>query len=282
MLNHSYRSTLLALPVCLILAASLQAGIGVETQSLPVSTARNWALVSACSPGGDCREDPDLQHGVFTYYLIDAMKGKADSGRDGQLSILELMNHVTTKTRKFAKAKYDIDQTPTTYFRGSNFDLCALKPDAGKLSPSGTRWAIIIGVNEYHECRQMHDLNYSAFDARVLSNQFIANGFKKENVVLLCDGAKDEKYLPQKKNILQQMQGVCKQLESDDLVVFFYSGHGVSIDGRDYLCPADGDINPSTNIPLDELNKMLEHSRAGSVLVLIDAMHSNFKGGNSR
>ena len=75
MLNHSYRSTLLALPVCLILAASLQAGIGVETQSLPVSTARNWALVSACSPGGDCREDPDLQHGVFTYYLIDAMKG---------------------------------------------------------------------------------------------------------------------------------------------------------------------------------------------------------------
>jgi hypothetical protein len=42
-------------------------------------------------------ERPDLQHGVFTYYLLEGLRGKADLDGDNMITIDELYNYVSQK-----------------------------------------------------------------------------------------------------------------------------------------------------------------------------------------
>ena len=40
---------------------------------------------------------PDLGHGVFTYYLLDGLKGKADLDADGIITVDEAYTYVSKK-----------------------------------------------------------------------------------------------------------------------------------------------------------------------------------------
>jgi len=41
-------------------------------------------------------EDDDLKHGVFTYYLLEGLKGKADFDRDGIITVDEAYTYVSS------------------------------------------------------------------------------------------------------------------------------------------------------------------------------------------
>ena len=41
------------------------------------------------------REEPSLNHGVFTYYLLKALRGEADTNRDGYVSVPETYAYVS-------------------------------------------------------------------------------------------------------------------------------------------------------------------------------------------
>ncbi len=40
-------------------------------------------------------ENDDIQHGVFTYYLIEGLKGKADMDKDGLITVDEAYRYVS-------------------------------------------------------------------------------------------------------------------------------------------------------------------------------------------
>ncbi len=42
-------------------------------------------------------EREDLGHGVFTYYLLEGLRGKADLDRDGIITVDEAYNYVSKK-----------------------------------------------------------------------------------------------------------------------------------------------------------------------------------------
>ena len=42
-------------------------------------------------------EKDELQHGVFTYYLIEALKGKADTDKDGLIALDEVFRYVSER-----------------------------------------------------------------------------------------------------------------------------------------------------------------------------------------
>lgn len=42
-------------------------------------------------------EKDDLQHGGFTYYLLEALKGAADTDRDGAVTVDEVYRYVSEK-----------------------------------------------------------------------------------------------------------------------------------------------------------------------------------------
>ncbi|MEN3051740.1 MAG: caspase family protein [Candidatus Methanosuratincola petrocarbonis] len=97
-----------------------------------------------------------------------------------------------------------------------------------ELASGASRYAIIIGISDY--AGTVNDLDYCDDDAIDFNNALLGMGWKNSDIVLLIDGnATREAIL----SAINELEGI---EDSNDEVVFFYSGHGstgVANDGDD-------------------------------------------------
>ncbi len=56
------------------------------------------AWIYSAAPRQAAQEDPELEHGVFTWYLLKALSGEADVDGDGSVEVLEAYNWVGFRT----------------------------------------------------------------------------------------------------------------------------------------------------------------------------------------
>jgi hypothetical protein len=89
--------------------------LGPETRTK--STAPQWAMVGSAtlhliSPSGlgNGLEDDRHRHGLFTYYLLRALRGDADVNRDGEITIGEIVPFVSQKVSWAARAQFNQEQ----------------------------------------------------------------------------------------------------------------------------------------------------------------------------
>ncbi|NOT22498.1 MAG: hypothetical protein HOP22_07205 [Nitrospiraceae bacterium] len=61
---------------------------------------------------GQGLEDNQHQHGLFTYYLLRALRGEADSNRDGDVTLGETVAYLTQKVRWASKTYMNQEQRP--------------------------------------------------------------------------------------------------------------------------------------------------------------------------
>ena len=73
-----------------------------------ISKGKGRVIISSCSANEVSKEDDDLRHGIFSYYLMAGLKGKADRDADGIITIDELFGYVA---REVPRAS-DQDQHP--------------------------------------------------------------------------------------------------------------------------------------------------------------------------
>jgi formylglycine-generating enzyme required for sulfatase activity len=66
----------------------------------------------SCSEGEKANEDPALGHGVFTYYLLEGLRGKADGDKNGQVTLGELMSFSNRETKLYVRDKFGEIQRP--------------------------------------------------------------------------------------------------------------------------------------------------------------------------
>jgi len=71
----------------------------------------------SCKSNQESWEDPNLQHGVFTYYLINALRGEADlrennGNGDRQVSADEVFQYLSRKVPTHVKSHFRADQQP--------------------------------------------------------------------------------------------------------------------------------------------------------------------------
>lgn len=67
------------------------------------------------------------KHGVFTYFLIQGLKGMAENKLpDHQISILEAGNYVLSNVPRITREKWGFEQLPSFYHRGKDFFLTKL------------------------------------------------------------------------------------------------------------------------------------------------------------
>jgi hypothetical protein len=153
---------------------------------------------------------------------------------------------------------------------------------ANKLSDSPTSragtesWAIIIGVANY---QYISDLNYTDDDARELSDR-LQDIWGADHVKLLVDAEAT------KANIQQAISDwLAPREDTDDLVLFSFSGHGGAgldvapydeTDGYDeYICPYDSlTYSWSNDISDDKLDTWLDTLDSEKVVVALDTCHS--------
>ena len=62
-----------------------------------ISSGRGKVIITASSANEVSVEKDDLQHGVFTYYLLEGLRGAADTDRDGTITVDEAYRYVSEK-----------------------------------------------------------------------------------------------------------------------------------------------------------------------------------------
>ncbi len=133
---------------------------------------------------------------------------------------------------------------------------------------------ISIGINQY---QFFQPLGYGSEDAVAIHQFFVdAAGWSPSQCLLLADTSPtidDRSTYPDRQNIESWLNDWCKNtLVAGDQLWLFFSGHGISTGGEDYLVPIDGKADDLLNtcISLRQLYQQLQ-STGVNVLVFLDA-----------
>ena len=70
-------------------------------------------VIAAAKPEQRSWEDEKLQHGIFTYHLLEALRGKADANGDGYVSIQEVAAYLQREVPRTVKLLGKEPQDPT-------------------------------------------------------------------------------------------------------------------------------------------------------------------------
>jgi tetratricopeptide (TPR) repeat protein len=130
----------------------------------------------------------------------------------------------------------------------------------------GRRIALVIGNSAY---RSVVQLNNPRNDARAIGASLQNIGF--DNVAIVIDATREK--------LLDALRSFADDARNADWAMVYYAGHGVELNGIDYLVPIDARIAkesdaPSQAIPLAEVTAAIEGARKLK-LVLLDACRDN-------
>ncbi len=150
----------------------------------------------------------------------------------------------------------------------------------------GGRYALLVGVRKY-DPNELHALAFAEPDVVDLAGALMAGGYTAGNVVLMTQtvGAEDTRFLPLGAHIRKELHLLLSTLDENDSVIIALAGHGVQFQGEaeSYFCPLDARLSDrSTLIPLSEIYKAIESSRAGLKILLVDACRDDPQTQNSR
>lgn len=127
--------------------------------------------------------------------------------------------------------------------------------------------ALVIGNANYSN--SLGKLKNPVNDAKDISDVLEKIDFE---VSLLIDGSK--------RDIMQAIRTFQSQLKSDDTALFYYAGHGVQIDGINYLIPVGADLIYESDaefeaIEMDFVLSSLEKSSSKRNVIVFDACRNN-------
>lgn len=152
---------------------------------------------------------------------------------------------------------------------------------APSVEGGGRRWAFLVGLNEYEN---WPDLNLCLKDAKAFRGVLLEKGgFEQDAVQLMsmdAEKAHDHPYTA--RQILKRFRQFLEGTGPDDVVLFYFAGHGDCIDGRSYLIPydasiKDGHVIAEQGVPTKEVCRLLEDyevCKARHKLIILDACHS--------
>ena len=100
---------------------------------------------------------------------------------------------------------------------------------------------------------------------------------------MLDDKAEDPRLRPSQRNIERHLNLVLNLADADDLVIISFSGHGVHLDGKSFLCPVDCTLDDAaTMIGVDGIYDRLKECAAEFKLVVVDACRNDPRPGGGR
>jgi len=96
------------------------------------------------------------------------------------------------------------------------------------------RKAVVIGMSDYGTGRS---LDNTLNDADDMADVFTKLGFE---VTLLKDN--------DLRNLRNNLTNWYNDIEGNDMVVFYFSGHGMEVSGENYLIPVDAELNSQADV----------------------------------
>lgn len=224
-------------------------------------------VVTSCRQGKEAYESDELQSAVFAHCLKAGLRGDADANTDGELTNVEFYEYLRRHVPGEAAKLPGVQQEPELV-RGTSAPEFGIKPVDGK------GWAVVVGASDYE---QVPDIRFGSSDAEAVADELIRAGFAKERVIRITDqaGKASPSNAPTRRNIINQLFSLSVTAKEDDVVVLFFAGQGIEVDGVIYLCPSDVRKElTATMITLDEVCRMLQDCKARRIVVLCDSCRS--------
>jgi uncharacterized caspase-like protein len=140
-----------------------------------------------------------------------------------------------------------------------------LMPLAARGRTVERRLALVIGNGDYGLSPLKNPIN----DARAMADALRAMGFSVEYV----ENAG-------RRTMIEAIRGFVLKSASFDVRLFYYAGHGVQMNGKNYLVPVDAEIHAEDDIAarcadVGEMVERLGRIRTGMNLVVLDACRNN-------
>ena len=107
-------------------ARTLEDPIGADTHG--------FILIASCDKKQKSWEHSDIKHGVFTYYLAEGLAGAAKD-EDGYVSIMNLFQYASAKTKKYVYREFNKAQVPTFRQGDEMTDFCIAKVNCTPPTP---------------------------------------------------------------------------------------------------------------------------------------------------
>ena len=130
------------------------------------------------------------------------------------------------------------------------------------------RRAVLIGVSEY-ESNAFENLPVVRRDLEILHA-----ALEKSDYAVRTVGAEDSDQTGRTK-ILKALRKACREAKGVEVLLLYFSGHGIHYEGRDYLIPSDADFEDldfeEYLITPDAINQAIDQSDAKTILFVIDA-----------
>jgi hypothetical protein len=126
--------------------------------------------------------------------------------------------------------------------------------------------ALVIGNAAYPDGK---DLANPVNDATDIASKLKSYGF---DILLAADCTAKE--------MEKQLKSFRKQLDSSDVGLFFFAGHGMQIEGVNYLLALDTDMDTETDakyssLSLDKIVDVMANSAATTKIIILDACRKN-------
>lgn len=143
---------------------------------------------------------------------------------------------------------------------------------------AGSRHAVLIGYNDYKTDTGLQPLRYAAKDVSDLKTTLLEMGYETDDIIVL--NGQDGSPVPTKESVQAALQKAENELvkEPASSLMIVFAGHGFNDEGESYLCPADyDDARPTeSSIPVAEVSRILERSKADGRYLIIDACRNEF------
>ncbi len=215
-------------------------------------------LLASSRPREFSKEYDGLRQGVFSYFMMQALKGKSDVNEDGIVTVNELFSYV----RQQVQRRTDGEQNPMMYGQFDPETPLANVRTHSTDTPLKV-WAVIVGVSAY---QTFSGLNYADDDAYQLYAFFKSpqgGALPDEQISILVD---QNAY---RDNIVQALQKQLKRAGPNDLVIFYFAGH--ASDQAFYPYDYNGTENRLT---YETVKAFFNETRANKKLWIADACHS--------
>ncbi|PJZ44216.1 caspase family protein [Leptospira brenneri] len=144
-------------------------------------------------------------------------------------------------------------------------------PTVLNADPTPKRFGFVVGVSEYKEL-SLGDLKTAKSDALGMTKILFSYGSYNRIQTLIQEGSVNS--TPTKYNILSHFENLLEETHPEDLLVFYFSGHGVvDYNDRVYLLPEDANpLKPfETGIAVEQLLEMTRKYKLKRVVFFIDA-----------
>jgi hypothetical protein len=140
---------------------------------------------------------------------------------------------------------------------------------------SGITYALLIGVESYHETNDFPNVDYAKRDVEGVRDALKLLQYDEEDFFVLLN----EKAT--KTTILQKVKKVTERCLENDRIIFYFAGHGFYEGGRNLLAPVDAvkTEKGETCISIDDILEFCKRSRSQRIILFLDCCHSGLEGG---